>query len=107
MLQQGERLHVRFDVAADAARARGAIATGWPDAAVELVSDTELAVPAAVVRGPDLLRRLASEDVFPAEVILRRQSLENVFIELTAERDVAMAADAEPAATAAGEGAAS
>jgi ABC-2 type transport system ATP-binding protein len=105
MLQQGERLHVRFDAAEDAARARGAIATGWPEAAVEAVSDTELAVPAAIVRGPDLLRQLASVDVFPSEVILRRQSLENVFIELTAEHDVAAVGGDEVPAAAAEEGA--
>ena len=85
MLQQGERLYVRFDDDADATRARGAIASALPDVVPTDDGSRAFSLAAAMVRGSDLVRVLAAADVYPAEVGVRRQSLEDVFIELTAE----------------------
>ena len=87
MLQQGERLHVRFDTEADAEHARPVIAAAWPGARVELVERTGLSVPADVTRGSELIRLLSGAGVYPAEVALRRQTLEAVFIGLTGENE--------------------
>lgn len=85
MLQQGERLYVRFDTEADAARARTAISGAWPEVAPTDEGPTAFSVAASAVRGSELVRALAGAEIYPAEVTVRRQSLEDVFIELTAE----------------------
>jgi hypothetical protein len=98
MLRAGERLFIRFDSAEDAAKARtilealgpveadaghGAVASpgssgGGPSAGTALLVDTE-------VGGSEVVRRLTSAGIYPAELSLRRPSLESVFIELTAD----------------------
>ena len=100
MLQQGERLHVRFDSDDEAMRARTVVQGAWPDAAISPDGQMAFAVPAASVTGSSLVRALAAHELYPAEVVVRRHSLEDVFIDLTA--DPAEAPDAESAATAAG-----
>jgi ABC-2 type transport system ATP-binding protein len=98
MLRAGERLFIRFDSAEDATKARtileglgpveadaghGAVASpgssgGGPSAGTALLVDTE-------VGGSEVVRRLTSAGIYPAELSLRRPSLESVFIELTAD----------------------
>ena len=85
MLQQGERLHVRFDDEADATRARVVVANAWPDIALTDEGPTAFSFAATAVRGSELIRAVAAAAIYPAEVGVRRQSLEDVFIELTAE----------------------
>ena len=87
MLQQGERLFVRFDDEASATRARAAVARAWPDAIPTDDGPTAFSLAAATVRGSELIRALSAAEVYPAEVRVHRQSLEDVFIGLTAEPD--------------------
>jgi ABC-2 type transport system ATP-binding protein len=92
MLRAGERLFIRFDSAEDATKARtileglgpvetdaghGAVANP-PGAGTALLVDTE-------VGGSEVVRRLTTAGIYPAELSLRRPSLESVFIELTAD----------------------
>jgi ABC-2 type transport system ATP-binding protein len=92
MLRAGERLFIRFDSAEDATKARtileglgpvdvdrahGAVANP-PGAGAALLVDTE-------VGGSEVVRRLTAAGIYPAELSLRRPSLESVFIELTAD----------------------
>ena len=85
MLQQGERLHVRFDADADTARALALVQAAWPDVPVAPDGALSFAVPAGAVTGSALIRALAGHDLYPTEVVVRRHSLEDVFIELTAD----------------------
>ena len=85
MLQQGERLYVRFEGEADAARARTAIVAAWPAIVATDEGPSAISLGASAVRGSELIRALAAAEIYPAEVGVRRQSLEDVFIELTAE----------------------
>jgi ABC-2 type transport system ATP-binding protein len=94
MLQQGERLFVRFDEPSDAARARTAVVAAWPAIVPTDEGPAAFSLAASDVRGSELVRALAAAGIYPAEVGVRRQSLEDVFIELTA--------DPEPAAPAEG-----
>jgi ABC-2 type transport system ATP-binding protein len=100
MLQQGERLHVRFEADEDAGRARGIVEAALPGVAVAADGAMSLAVPAGSMGGSALIRLLAAQDLFPAEVVVRRHSLEDVFIGLTADPAHEPAPDA--AATAEG-----
>ena len=85
LLQQGERLHARFEAEADATRARSVIEASVPDVAVTPDGPESFAVPAGSLSGSALIRLLAGQDLFPVEVVVRRHSLEEVFIELTAD----------------------
>jgi ABC-2 type transport system ATP-binding protein len=98
MLRAGERLFVRFDDTEDAAQARAILeglgpveadlghraaassgsASGQSSAGTALLIDTE-------VGGSEVLRRLTAAGIYPAELSLRRPSLESIFIELTAD----------------------
>jgi len=104
MLRAGERLFVRFDSADDAARARailealgpvepdvvhGAVA-GPGNSGTALLVDTQAG-------GSEVVRRLTGAGIYPAELSLRRPSLESVFIELTADH---LAESPDPAAVA-------
>ena len=98
LLGAGERLYVRFDTADEAAAAAGVlgvIASPGPSAgqpAAALIVDAPAADASAINR------RLGAAGLYPAELALRRQSLEAVFRELTS--------DHEPAAPVASPGAA-
>ena len=97
MLRQGERLHVRFETAEESERARPILAA-FGD--VQSLPGSEgFLVDVAGTRAPEVSRRLAEQDLFAAEVAVRRQTLEHVFIELTGVRDPAEPAEA-PAAEA-------
>jgi ABC-2 type transport system ATP-binding protein len=99
MLRQGERLYVRFDSADEATRARPILEAFG--AAETIAGGDALLVDLAAGRGSDVSRRLAEAGLYAAELSVRRQTLENVFIELTGEHDPAAApvisAAAEPA----------
>ncbi len=87
MLQKGERVYVRFDTPAEAVRARE-ILDGF--GAVESVGEGAaylVEVPAG--RSSEVTRRLGEGMLYPAELSVRRQTLEHVFIDLTAESDPA------------------
>jgi ABC-type multidrug transport system ATPase subunit len=84
MLRKGERLYVGFDSEADATTARPvleALAIGG----VTVDGLQALLVEAEPGNGSRILRALAERGVFPAELSVRRPSLESVFIELTAD----------------------
>jgi ABC-2 type transport system ATP-binding protein len=97
LLRGGEQLFVRFDTPAEAT------------AAVALLGSAALATPPGPNGGAALLleapaseasrvsRTLAEAAIYPAELTIRRQSLEAVFRELTAEHDpLAVAPPAVP-----------
>ena len=88
MLRQGERLYVRFDSADEATRARPVLEAFG--AAETLAGGDGLLVDLAAGRGSDVSRRLAEAGLYAAELSVRRQTLENVFIELTGEHDPAV-----------------
>jgi ABC-2 type transport system ATP-binding protein len=96
MLQQGERLYVRFDAEADVGKARPIVE---PIGATSAGEDAlAFFIQAGAARGSEVLRTLAAADLFPAELALRRPSLESVFIDLTAhDRSVAGPAVADSA----------
>jgi ABC-2 type transport system ATP-binding protein len=96
MLQQGERLYVRFDTADEAARATTTLAAVGGTAAAD--RDTALLLDVPADRGSEIVRMLGGAGLYPAEVSVHRQTLEAVFIELTGEHD----APAPPAAAPAG-----
>jgi ABC-2 type transport system ATP-binding protein len=86
MLRQGERLHVRFDTAAEAQRARPALESFGP---VTAAGPEGLLVEVGAGRGSEVSRRLAEAGLYAAELSVRRQTLEHVFIELTGDKDAA------------------
>ena len=90
MLQQGEHLYVRFDAAADAQRARELLEPIGAVAPADQPSSVFVQAPPN--RGSDVIRALAAAQIFPAEVSLRRPTLESVFIELTADHEGGAAA---------------
>ena len=89
MLQQGERLLVRFDAIEDAGRAQTTLQAFGAVTPAE--GERSFLVEAAATRGAEVIRRLAADGLYPAEVSVRRQTLERVFIELTGEHDPALA----------------
>ena len=98
MLQQGERLHVRFETEAEAAQAGPVLASAWPGAKLAPIDTLGFAIPADAASGSQVIRALGASGLYPAEVVLRRQSLEAVFIELTGEHALeGLAADADHA----------
>ncbi len=99
LLAVGERLVVRFDTPAEAAAARRLLALDAPAdpdpaAAAQSPGDLDvtllLDVPAA--DASRINRTLGEAGLYPAELTVRRQSLETVFRELTADHDPAAVA---------------
>ncbi len=87
MLQRGTRLYVRFDSAAQAAQAEPLLA---PFGSVEAVpASSALLLDASQDHGSKVARSLADAGLYPAELTVRRPSLESVFIELTTEHQAA------------------
>lgn len=82
MLRKGERLFARFESADEAARALP-VAAGLGEATLDGDPPTRLLVDAPDGSGPEFSKRLAAVGLYPAELGIRRQSLEHVFIELT------------------------
>ena len=86
MLQQGERLLVRFDTDDEARRAQPILESAWGATAVATPhGGAGFTIDAGSHSGSDVVRALAAQDLFPAEVAIRRQTLESVFIGLTGE----------------------
>jgi ABC-2 type transport system ATP-binding protein len=86
MLRAGERLFIRFDSAEDATKA-GTILDGLGPVEVDHghgADGTALLVDSEV-GGSEVVRRLTAAGIYPAELSMRRPSLESVFIELTAD----------------------
>jgi len=83
MLQQGERLYVRFDTADEATRATAILAPIFPT--TNAATDAALFLDAPPERGSEVARTLAGAELYPAELSVHRQTLEAVFIELTGE----------------------
>jgi ABC-2 type transport system ATP-binding protein len=82
MLRTGERLLVRFDTPEEAGRASPILET---IGTVEAAPDGALLVDAAAGEGSRVARVLAGAELYPAEISVRRPSLESVFLELTAD----------------------
>jgi ABC-2 type transport system ATP-binding protein len=97
MLRQGERLFVRFDSGEEADRARPIIQAIGP--AVSNAAGDGFSVEAATTRGSDVVRTLAASGLYPAELHLRRPSLESVFIELTGDHEAPAAIPASAGKT--------
>jgi ABC-2 type transport system ATP-binding protein len=84
MLREGDRLVVRFDTADEAVRAAPVLAplgVGSRDG-----DATAILIEGAAGRGSEATRLLAAANLFPAEVVVRRQTLEHVFIDLMDDR---------------------
>ena len=96
MLQEGERLHVRLDAPADVERARSIVGAIGETAAGE--TDADFFILAGASRGSDVIRALGSNEIYPAEVSVRRQTLESVFIDITREHEPGVPVDPQPAA---------
>ena len=100
MLRQGERMYVRFDSAADTARARPILAALGPvDEVGGSTTDAQagpriLSIPRRP--GEDVLRPLVEAGLYPAELYVKRQTLESVFIELTGDHEAARPARGSP-----------
>ena len=87
MLRQGARLYIRFDTVAEAERGRPILeAFGGVEA---VAGGDAYLVDVAAGSSSAVARRLAEGTLYPAELSIRRQTLERVFIELTGERDPA------------------
>ncbi len=90
LLGAGERLFVRFDTAAEAAAAvtllsgRAAIADAGPTH-----PGSALLVDVGPAEASQVNRALGAAGLYPAELTVRRRSLEAVFRELTSDRDPA------------------
>lgn len=85
MLRQGERLFVGFEGADEAARARPILERiALVESAVE--GPRGLLVDAPPGTGSQLMRALGEAGIYPAELSVRRPSLESVFIELLEDR---------------------
>ena len=96
MLSQDERIFVVFDGPGDAERAQPVLA---PFGAVEAATHEGAAalwVAAPASAGSAISRALAGAEVYPAQLVVRRPSLESVFIELTGNRDPATASGSTP-----------
>ena len=92
LLRPGERLHVRFDTVEDAERARTlleAFGPVAPTAASAAASAAAYLIEAPPGRGSEVIRSLAEAGIYPAELSVRRQSLEALFIELTGDHAAA------------------
>ena len=84
MLREGDRLVVRFDTAGEADRAAQVLA---PLGAASRDGDAAaILIEGAASRGSEATRLLAAASLFPAEVVVRRQTLEHVFIDLMDDR---------------------
>ena len=106
MLRQGERLYVRFESATDTDRARSILAALGPVDEVGGSSTAEAGATPHILSiprrpGEEVLRPLIEAGLYPAEMYVKRQTLESVFIELTGDHQPAP----EPAPTTAPEGA--
>ncbi|HET7031050.1 MAG TPA: ABC transporter ATP-binding protein [Candidatus Limnocylindrales bacterium] len=92
VLGTGERLFVRFDAPAQAAAAYRLLGERRPSWPLERAGDAALLVEAAATDASGLNRLLGEASIFPAELGIRRPSLEDVFRELTLDQpDVAAA----------------
>jgi ABC-2 type transport system ATP-binding protein len=93
MLRHGERLYVRFDTAEEAQRARSVLEAFG---AVEALAGSDAwLVEVASGSSSAVGRLLAERSLYPAELSIRRQTLERVFIDLMNEQDPAVG-KAEP-----------
>ncbi|MEO5704956.1 MAG: ABC transporter ATP-binding protein [Candidatus Limnocylindrales bacterium] len=84
MLRQGERLYVRFETAAETERAKPILGALGP---VSEVDGGAVSIPRRP--GEEVLRPLVEAGLYPAELYVKRQTLESVFIELTGDHDAA------------------
>jgi ABC-2 type transport system ATP-binding protein len=94
MLRQGERLYVRFESAAETERARPILATLGPIDEVGGGPANEGRIAPrifSIERRPseEVLRPLVEAGLYPAELYVKRQTLESVFIELTGDHEAA------------------
>ena len=88
MLRQGERLYVRFDTVEEAQRARAILESFG--AAEAIAGGDAFLVDIAAASSSAVTRRLAESSLYSAEVSIRRQTLERVFIDLMSEHDPAL-----------------
>jgi ABC-type multidrug transport system ATPase subunit len=93
MLRTGERLLIRFDTADEAGRGHPILAT---IGTVEVAPDGAVLVAAPAADGSRVARALAEGGLYPAEISVRRPSLESVFLELTTDDPAPPAVPAPP-----------
>jgi ABC-2 type transport system ATP-binding protein len=97
LLAVGERLFVRFDTAEQAAAALAILGSGAVLAGTPSRPGTAVLADVPAAEGSTINRALAEAGLYPAELTVRRQSLEAVFRELTSDHDPAIPAPIEPA----------
>jgi len=92
LLKTGERLFVRFDTAEEATAALAIIGpSAAPADAGSTLPGSALLVEAPPADASRINRTLGAAGLYPAELTVRRQSLEAVFRELTSDHDPAVA----------------
>ena len=85
LLERGQRLAIAFDTSEEADRAARVLADAGlqAEAAAAGDHDNTLLVTPGQLGSSAISRLLAGNDLYPAELVLRRASLESVFLELT------------------------
>jgi ABC-2 type transport system ATP-binding protein len=85
LLRENDHLFVRFDTAREAEAARALLGRAATGTAPGPNGGAALLVDAPAARASTINRTLAEASLHPAELTIRRQSLEAIFRELTAE----------------------
>jgi ABC-2 type transport system ATP-binding protein len=83
LLEQGQRLAIAFDTGEEAGRASRVLADAGLEAEAAVDRENTLLVTPGRLGSSAVNRLLAGNDLYPAELVLRRASLESVFLELT------------------------
>jgi ABC-2 type transport system ATP-binding protein len=96
LLAAGERLFIRFDTADEAAAALAILGVRALLADAPARPASAVLVDAPPADGSRISRALAEAGLYPAELTVRRQSLEAVFRELTSDHDPAILTPSEP-----------
>ena len=83
LLERGQRLAIAFDTGEEAAKAARVLADAGLAADAADDRENTLLVAPDRLGSSSINRLLAGHDLYPAELVLRRASLESVFLELT------------------------
>ena len=93
LLRENDHLFVRFDTPSEARAARALLGVAATETAAGPNGGAALLVDMPASRASSVNRTLAEASLHPAELTIRRQSLEAIFRELTAEPEASATAD--------------
>ncbi len=83
LLERGQRLAIAFDTGEEAEKAARVLADAGLEAEAADDKENTLLVTPDRLGSSAVSRLLAGHDLYPAELVVRRASLESVFLELT------------------------